>query len=41
LNPEFFKLPKATEDIEDKREGRIEKLKDKLNTAKEFGENNR
>ena len=38
LNPEFLNLPKATEDNEDKREGRIEKLKDKLNIAKEFAE---
>jgi hypothetical protein len=39
LNPEFFKLPKATEDNEDKRrEGRMEKLKDILNIAKEFAE---
>jgi hypothetical protein len=38
LNPDFFKLSKATEDFEDKR-GRIEKLKDKLDTAKEFAEN--
>jgi hypothetical protein len=37
LNPEFFKLSKATEDIEDKR-GRMEKLKDKLDIAKEFAE---
>jgi hypothetical protein len=37
LNPEFFKLSKATEDIEDKR-GRMEKLKDKLDTAKEFAQ---
>lgn len=38
LNPEFLNLPKATEDNEDKREGRIEKLKDKLNIVKEFAE---
>jgi len=38
LNPEFLNLPKATEDNEDKREGRIETLKDKLNIAKEFAE---
>lgn len=38
LNPEFLNLPKSTADNEDKREGRIEKLKDKLNIAKEFAE---
>jgi hypothetical protein len=38
LNPEFLNLPKAAEDNEDKREGRIEKLKDTLNIAKEFAE---
>ena len=37
LNPEFFKLSKATGDFEDKR-GRMEKLKDKLDSAKEFAE---
>lgn len=38
LNPEFLKLPKATEGNEHKREGRKEKLKDRLNIAKEFAE---
>ncbi|MGA9149503.1 MAG: hypothetical protein WBZ36_02910 [Candidatus Nitrosopolaris sp.] len=38
LRPELFKLFKAIEDddeIDEKREGRMDKLKDKLNTAKE------
>jgi hypothetical protein len=38
LNPEFFKLRKTTEDVEDKGEGTIDKLKHKLNTAQEFAE---
>src|ERR1700747_831973 len=36
LRPELFKLFKSIEDDEkEKREGRMDKLKDKLNTAKE------
>ena len=41
LRPELFKLFEAVEDYDEtdeKREGRMDKLKDKLNTAKEIKE---
>jgi hypothetical protein len=35
LRPELFKFFEAIDDADEKREGRMDKLKDKLNTAKE------
>ena len=36
MHPELFKLFKITEDEDEDKRGRMDKLKDRLNTAKEF-----
>ena len=38
MHPELFKLFKITEDEDQDKRGRMDKLKDRLNTAKEFAQ---